>query len=70
MECSAPKSHSLLVPDFVSFADKAFFVLLAHMCIELVVSEEAFPAEFTEWVNAAFNLVVLFGMAVSMSSCH
>lgn len=63
-------SYLLLVLDLVSFTDEAFFVLLAHMCIELVVSEEAFPAELAEWMYAAFDLLVLFGMAMPMSSCH
>ena len=50
--------YSLLVLDFIALADKALFVVLSHVLIELVVAEEALAAELAHGVHASLNLLL------------
>jgi hypothetical protein len=43
----------ILISDFVSFADEAFFVVFAHVGVQLVVAEETLVAECAQGVHAA-----------------
>ena len=50
--------YSLLVLNFVALANKALFVILPHVLVQLVVAEEAFAAELAHGVHASLNLLL------------
>ena len=52
-----------MVLNFIALADKALFVVLPHVLVQLVVAEEALAAELTERMYAALNLLLMFVVA-------
>ncbi len=48
--------HSLLMDNTVALANKAFLMMFSQMCIQLIITEEAFVAEFTQRMDAPFDL--------------
>lgn len=50
--------RSLLVPNFVPFADKAFLVLLPHVREQFITAKEALATKFAQRMGSTFNLVL------------
>ena len=50
--------YSLLVLNFVALANKALFVILPHVLVQLVVAEEAFAAELAHGVHTSLDLLL------------
>ena len=58
-----------MVLDLVALAHEALLVLLAHVGVQLVVSEKAFSAEFAERVDTTLDLL-WFVVVAAMPTDH
>ena len=48
--------HPLLIPDAILFADEAFFMLLAHVSVQLITVKNTLTTKFAERMSFAFDL--------------
>lgn len=48
--------HPLLIPDAVLFANEAFFMLLAHVSVQLIAVKGTLTTKSAEWVGFVIDL--------------